>query len=291
MLGEPAVDPYLDVQYNARASVTDFEARMRLYRRLSDEAYAAVPHVEAWYGEGDGELLDVFVQPARSAAPVFVFIHGGYWRALSKEDSAFVSPMLHAAGAVVVTLDYALAPAVSLSHIVDQVRRAIAWIHRNIDHFGGDPQRIVVSGSSAGGHLTGMVLAAGWHTEYGVRAEAIIGALPLSGLFDVRPLLHTHINGWMGLDLAAATENSPSLHLPERATTPIVACYGALETAEFAAQTRGFVDAWAGRGGPATLHAVRDRDHFSVVIELTDADSLVGRAALHLLGLGPHARH
>ena len=279
------LDPYLDVQYNARASVPDFDLYARLYRTLSDEAYAALPHHEVAYGNGDGELLDVFPQPA-AGAPVFVFIHGGYWRALSKADSALVAPMLHAAGAVVVTLDYALAPAVTLTHIVDQVRRALAWIHREIAGYGGDPDRVVVSGSSAGGHLTGMILAGGWQERYGVPVPGVVGGLPLSGLFDVRPLMRTHVNAWMKLDEPSAAENCPLLHLPAAPTVPLVACHGAHETTEFGLQTQRFAKAWANAGGPARYESVPDRDHFSIVVDLRHADSVVGAAALSLLGIG-----
>jgi arylformamidase len=226
----------------------------------------------------------VFPQPGADA-PVFVFIHGGYWRAMSKEDSAFTAPMLHEAGAVVVTLDYALAPAVTLTRIVAQVRRAMGWIQREIAGYGGDPGRVVVGGSSAGGHLTGMVLADGWRERYGVPAPGVIGGLTLSGLFDVRPLIRTHVNAWMKLDESAAAANSPMLHLPAAPAVPLVACHGANETTEFGLQTRRFADAWANAGGPARYESVPDRDHFSVVVDLQRADSFVGEAALELLGL------
>jgi arylformamidase len=282
------LDPYLDVQYNARASVPDFDLYARLYRTLSDEAYAALPHREIAYGPGAGELLDVFPQPG-AGAPVFVFIHGGYWRALSKEDSALVAPMLHGAGAVVVTLDYALAPAVTLTHIVDQVRRAVAWIHREIAGYGGDPGRVVVSGSSAGGHLTGMILAGGWQERYGVPTPGVAGGLALSGLFDVRPLIRTHVNAWLKLDEPSAVANSPLLHLPATPAVPavpLVACHGAEETTEFGLQTKRFAAAWTSAGGQARYESVPDRDHFSVVVDLQHADSIVGSAALELLGIG-----
>jgi arylformamidase len=116
------LDPYPDAQYNARASVPDVDAYAKLYRTLSDEAYVAAPHREVAYGPGDGELHDVIPQSG-AGAPVFVFIHGGYWRAMSKEESALTALMLHGAGAVVVTLDYALAPAVTLTHGLGGVAR------------------------------------------------------------------------------------------------------------------------------------------------------------------------
>lgn len=275
---------YYDVQYNARASVTDYEQYPRLYRELSDQAHATLPcFKDIAYGPGAAERLDIF--PARRPdAPVLVFIHGGYWRALSKADSAFMAPALSEAGACVVVIDYDLAPAVSLDHIVDQVRRALAWIHGNIAAFGGDPQRLYASGSSAGGHLVGMLLSAGWQAEYGLSPHVLRGALPISGLFDLCPLLDTHINGWMQLDEATARRNSPQFNLPVDGGELVVA-YGALETAEFARQSADYLAAWRSRGLPARLLAVPQRNHFDVVLELGRPGTPLYQTLVQLMGL------
>ncbi|BAN47220.1 alpha/beta hydrolase [Metapseudomonas resinovorans] len=282
---EPAeLAAYYDVQYNARESVEDFDQYPRQYRALSDDAHARLRCIkDVAYGPGAGERLDIF--PAeRPDAPVLLFIHGGYWRALSKADSAFMAPALTAAGACVVVLDYDLAPAVTLDHIVDQTRRALAWLHRHIAEFGGDPQRLYASGSSAGGHLTGMLLAGGWHADYGVPDNVLRGALPISGLFDLRPLLETHINGWMGMDDAAARRNSPSFQLPTRGAELVIS-YGALETAEFARQSHEFLEAWTARGLPGRFVAAPGRNHFDVVLELGQPGTPLYQAMIELMGL------
>ncbi|WP_342246120.1 alpha/beta hydrolase [Pseudomonas sp. OTU5201] len=275
---------YYDVQYNARASVEDFDQYPRQYRALSDQAHASLPcFKDVAYGPGAGERLDIF-PASRPDAPVLLFIHGGYWRALSKADSAFMAPALTAAGACVVVLDYDLAPAVTLDHIVDQTRRALAWLHRHIGEFGGDPQRLYASGSSAGGHLTGMLLSGGWHASYGVPDTVLRGALPVSGLFDLRPLLDTHINGWMAMDDAAAWRNSPAFHLPTRGAELVVS-YGALETAEFARQSHEFLDAWTARGLSGRFVAAPGKNHFDVVLELGQPGTPLYRAVLEVMGL------
>ncbi|SEJ81462.1 arylformamidase [Pseudomonas linyingensis] len=282
---EPAsLAAYYDVQYNARASVADYAQYPRLYRELSDHAHASLPcFKDVAYGPGAAERLDIF-PASRPDAPVLLFIHGGYWRALSKADSAFMAPALTAAGACVVVIDYDLAPAVSLDHIVAQVRRALAWVHGNIAAFGGDPQRLYASGSSAGGHLVGMLLAGGWQAEHGLPGDVLRGALPVSGLFDLCPLLDTHINGWMQLDEAAAWRNSPQFSQPVAAGELVVA-YGALETAEFARQSANYLRAWRSRGLPGRLLAVPERNHFDVVLELGQPGTPLYRALLQLMGL------
>ena len=275
---------YYDEQYNARASVADYEQYPRLYRELSDHAHATLQcFKDLAYGPGAAERLDIF-PASRADAPVLLFIHGGYWRALSKADSAFMAPALTAAGACVVVLDYALAPAVSLDHIVAQVRRALAWVHGNIAAYGGDPRRLYACGSSAGGHLVGMLLATGWQAEHDLPADVLRGAVPVSGLFDLQPLLHTHINSWMQLDEAAARCNSPQFALPDSAGELLVA-YGALETAEFARQSAEYLAAWRARGLSGCLLAVPQRNHFDVVLELGQPGTPLYQALVQLMGL------
>lgn len=275
---------YYDVQYNARASVDDFDQYPRLYRALSDDAHASLRcFKDVAYGEGPGERLDIF-PGNRPDAPVLLFIHGGYWRALSKADSAFMAPALTAAGACVVVMDYDLAPAVTLDHIVDQTRRALAWVHRHISEYGGDPQRLYASGSSAGGHLVGMLLAGGWHADYGVPPTVLRGALPISGLFDLRPLLPTHINGWMNLDETAAIRNSPTFHLPKQGGELLVS-YGALESAEFARQTREYLAAWTDQNLPGRFIEAPGKNHYDVVLELGQPGTPLYRAIVELMGL------
>src|SRR5690606_13613715 len=107
----------LDRQYNARASVPDWQVYLQAYQAGSRQARDALAcDTGVPYGPHLDETLDIF-PGARPESPVFMFIHGGYWRALSKDDSAFMAPALHQAGATVVVVNYALAPAVSLEVI------------------------------------------------------------------------------------------------------------------------------------------------------------------------------
>jgi Esterase/lipase len=179
---------HFDRQYNARASVQDALAYMARYTQESHAALALPGAVRNQrYSPRTTDLLDIYLPPALAAqapaAPVFIYIHGGYWRALGKDDSAFMAPALTQAGAIVVVPDYDLAPAVTLDHIVDQIRQAYAWVVRNIAIYGGDARNICVCGSSAGGHLVGMLLAKGWQEDYDLPASATpASAFPLSGL-------------------------------------------------------------------------------------------------------------
>src|SRR5690606_13816244 len=166
-----------EVQYNARESVPDFDACVRRYAESSARVRARRPGVlDLRYGMGQDERLDLFLPAASQApAPLFVFIHGGYWRAQRKEDAPVMAEAFNAAGAAVATLEYTLVPEATLGEVVREVRSAVAWLYRNVAAYGVDPERIYVSGSSAGGHLAGMLAAPKWQARYGVPDDVIKG--------------------------------------------------------------------------------------------------------------------
>ncbi|VVE35919.1 esterase [Pandoraea terrae] len=275
----------LDVQYNARATTPDVAQILASYAETSAAARAAVPCIlDVPYGEHPDEGLDIF-PASQPDSPVFVFIHGGYWRALNKRDSCNMAPAFTQAGATVVSVNYSLAPGATLDRIVDQNRRALAWVYRNIAQHNGDPRRIHVCGSSAGGHLVGMLLSTGWHAAYHVPEDVVAGAAPLSGLFDLTPIPHTHINAWMHLSADDARRNSPAAHMPSRGC-PIVVSYGETETSEFKRQTDDYLAAWRALGFPGEYVAMPGTNHFDIVLTLADPASPLTRAIFRQMGLG-----
>ncbi|TYC07432.1 alpha/beta hydrolase [Actinomadura syzygii] len=249
---------------------------MERYRRLSREAVAGLPGRSVVY---DRERLDVWGAAPGEARPVFVFLHGGYWMALSRHESAFMARSLSDQGVATVVPDYTLAPAATLEEIVRQVRASIAWIHREGRAHGLDPGRIVVGGSSAGGHLTGMLMVDGWQREFGVPDDAVKAAMPFSGLFDIRPITRTYVNDTIGLDLARAAALSPAL-LPAGRRFPAVVVVAEHDGPGFAEQSRRFRAHW---GPAADLMVVPDRDHFDVVLDLAAPGSAVSRALVRLI--------
>ncbi|GAA4987146.1 alpha/beta hydrolase [Yinghuangia aomiensis] len=266
----------LDVAYNARDTVGPerFAALMRRYQAESDGAVAELPGVPGiLYDRGSGERLDVWGPGRpRDRRPVFVFLHGGYWRALSRQDSAFMAAALHARGVATVVVDYTLAPTATLEEITRQVRAAIAWVYRSGPAYGLDPGRIVVGGSSAGGHLAAMTMVGGWQEEFGLPEDVVAAGFPISGLFDVRPLVRTHINEWLGLDDDRAAALSPLL-APVGRRCPAAVLVAEHEAAGFHVQSRDFAAHW---GVEATV--VPDRNHFDVVLDLAHPATAVSRA-------------
>ena len=275
----------LDLQYNARATVPDIAPMLRDYAAISAQARETLPcALNVAYGTHPDETLDIFPAQGDRPGPVLIYLHGGYWRLLSKDDSSFMAPALTQAGITVVAVNYSLAPAVTLDHIVDQTRRAAAWVHHHIDQPHGVGQRLVIAGSSAGGHLAGMVLASGWQQNYGMGSTAIVGAVLLSGLYDLTPLVETHINDWMHLSLEDAHRNSPLFALPKQGP-PILVSYGSNETAEFKRQSHDYLTAWQARGFEAEYVDMPDTNHFDLVLHLNRPESPLVQKLLKLLGL------
>jgi len=284
----PSDAAWLDAQYNNRARVP--EAARILERWAADSVLARAQcdgTLDIPYGDAPLETLDVF-RPSRrdaSGAPVFVFIHGGYWRALDKRDQSFIAPALVQAGALVVVPNYALCPAVRIEHIVLQLTRALAWVWRHAHEHGGDARRIVVGGHSAGGHLAAMLLSCRWpQVASDLPADLLRAAISISGLFDLEPIRRTpFLAGDLRLTAASARRLSPAL-MPAPAGR-LAALVGGDESEEFLRQNRLIRAAWGAAAVPV-CEVIPDANHFTVLHALADARSRLHGLVLDWLGIG-----
>jgi arylformamidase len=275
---------WFDAQYNARAGIPEHPAILRHWADASARALARPGWVlDLAYGNDASERLDI-LPAAGAAAPVLVYIHGGYWRALDKRDQAFVAPPFADAGAMVVQLNYALCPAVSIAHIALQLAQALAWVWRHAADHGGDPERIVLAGHSAGGHLAAMLLACDWQAVApDLPADLVKSALAISGLYELEPLRHApFLAADIGLSAASARRLSPALW-PAPARGALATVVGGAESEEFRRQAALISRAW----GPAVVAAetVAGRNHMDVLHEIADARSRTHALALELLGI------
>ena len=280
-------DPaWLDVQYNNRARIPDHPAIFARWTAASEKARTGGrPLFDLAYGDAPTEKLDVF--PADVAnAPVLFFVHGGYWRSLAKSDFSFVAPAFNAAGAMVVVPDYALCPAVTIEQITLQMTAALAWTWRNAARFGGDPNRIVVAGHSAGGHLTAMLLSCRWkQVGDDLPLQLAAGGLAISGLYDLEPIRHTpFLQPDLRLTPAAVARLSPAF-FPRPRGAAMVAVAGADESEEFIRQNRLIRDVWGPTAVPV-CETVPNTNHLTVLTDLVDPTARLHRLALQLLGLG-----
>ncbi len=274
----------LNRQMSARGTVPDIAPMMGDYARHSAAMRAALPcALNVPYGPTPAERLDYF--PATGpGAPIFVFIHGGYWRLLDAADSTFMAQTFVEAGAAVVALNYALAPGASLDEITRQCRAGLAWVYQNAARLNGDPARIHVSGSSAGGHLGGMMLAGGWAADYGLPEGFVQSASLLSGLFDLEPVRLSNCNEWLNLDAAAAARQSPQLHPPAR-PLPLLIAYAPNETEGFKQQSECYAAACRAIGCDVEIVIEPGTNHFDLPLRFMDREAALTRAALRAMGL------
>ena len=273
----------IELEFNPRATARNVDERVAAYAAASAETRARRHCVlDVRYAPGAKETLDIF--PANAPdAPVHLFIHGGYWRAMDKSDYSFIADVFQPAGATTVLVNYDLCPTVTLDTIVVQTMRAIAWTWRNIARHGGDPGRLYVSGNSAGGHLTAMALAHDWTAE-GLPDDIIRGAMPVTGVFDCEPVPDTTVNELVRLDREEARRLSP-LRNPPRRTLPVLVAVGGAEPRLWIRMSKDYAALCREHGLECEYMELPEHDHFDVSRAIGDAQSPLARAMLRMMGL------
>jgi arylformamidase len=238
------------------------------------------------YGPSETEGLDVY-RSSQANAPVNVFIHGGAWRNGRAADFAYLAEVFVHAGAHSVILDFTNIDAAggNLMTMAQQVRSAVAFVYRNAASFGGDPQRLYVSGHSSGGHLAGTVVAADWRKDFGLPGDVLKGALLCSGMYDLKPVRLSARSKYVKFTDEAEVELSALRHL-DRIACPLLVGYGTCETPEFQRQARDFAAALKAASKPVQLLVGQAYNHFEMLETLASPYGLLGRAVLAQMGIG-----
>ena len=255
----PALD--LNIEYNARKTVPDHaEIAARWDEAAAHYRQEADAELDIPYGPSEREKYDFFPAPgARDAAPVCAYIHGGYWRSRDRKCFSHIAKGLNARGISVAIPSYNLVPHVTLLDIIGEMRTFLAALWERTG------KRPVAAGNSAGGHLTGAMLATDWAGVDGVPDDLVTSGFSLSGLFDLQPLLRTDINDDVRLDAESAVAASPVFWPLPRKDLKFVAAVGALESAVFKEQSRRVTEVWREEGTAAEHLEVPGCNHFSIV--------------------------
>ena len=272
---------FVERGYNNRAAVADHPMWLARYPELSQATRQRYRHSsDLHYGPGPKETVDVFL-PDGAARGTFVFIHGGYWRALDKSDFQFVAgPFVERQMAVVVA-NYDLCPAVSIAKIVDQCRRMMVWLAKEGPRHGAPADNVVVGGHSAGGHLAAMMFATDWEA-LGLATDPFVGGVTLSGVHDLKPLVMASMNEDLRLNNAEAARVSPVNHI-SLSPAPLLIAVGGAETSEFIRQSQLMWDAWPNNARPAAGPLIiAGKHHFNVIVDYADPESELTRATLAL---------
>lgn len=262
----------LDAAYNNGAAVPERDAIIAGWTARSERIRGTHQcHLDLHYGDSPRERLDLF-PAADPKAPTLAFIHGGYWQMNNKEDYAFMAEGTLPHGINLALIEYTLAPAARLDRIVAEVRRAVQFLAERLGDYGADPDRLYVSGHSAGGHLTAMSMP----------LRVVRGGLAISGLFDLEPMRLNYLNEKLGLDEEEAERNSPLFHFPPMAGGLVVA-YGTRELPELCRQSIDYAQAWVERELPGHLLPIDGADHFTILEALASPEGTLMNALLAMI--------
>lgn len=266
-----------DLQYNPRTTVANASEiipawKIRAVQTRERFAFDAdIP-----YGLHPREVLDFYRAP--KAKGTMIYIHGGYWRMLSKVETSWVADGFVEQGVSVALINYPLCPEVSLGDIRDSTIQAFVYLYKNV-LTEDERANIVVAGHSAGGHLAALHLATDW-TTYGLPKHPIAGVIAISGIYDVAPLMHTSMNG----DIRITEESASALNLITskiKSRAPMVFSVGGDEPSEFHRQATDQAKAW-GSLNPKILNLPLT-NHFTIVDSLVDSNGELRRISLAML--------
>lgn len=266
----------LDAAYNNVAAVSDSNAWLARWTERSQALRSRQPELlDLRYGDRERNRIDVFrSNPERSqdeTAPLFVFIHGGYWQRNSKEVFSCMAEGLLAHGVDVALPGYTLAPDASLTEIVSEIRSSIRWLREHGPHLGIANSRLIISGWSAGGHLTASCMD----------MPEVDAGLAISGIFELEPIANGQLNDALGLTEAEVAALSPLRHIPARAG-PLDIVWGLDELPELQRQSCDFARAWRDAGHAGAAAPLTDVNHFTILEELARPDGAIAAMAARL---------
>ncbi len=277
------IDPDLEANYHLQALRGDISG---VLQRWSQQSATLREHSDASldcsYAIGDREKLDIF-RCGAADAPLYVFIHGGYWQRLDKSVFSLIAEPFLNAKVDVAIIGYPLCPDVSMTQLVASIRSAIAWLYRNAAAYGINAQRINLSGHSAGGQLSALGLSTRW-SDLGddLPDDLLKSGIPFSGLYQLAPLPHTTIGDALHLTPLEIEEYSPINHLPT-SDAPVLLVVGESETSAFITQTDQFAEQWKRPGLVIDKYFEPDADHFDLIDRLADSNSALFRRVVNWL--------
>ncbi|AOO81192.1 alpha/beta hydrolase [Bosea vaviloviae] len=278
-MSETATSPDYETEYNNRARVPEHPGIIAGW--ASDAAAyreGAVCELGVSYGESARQYYDLFKPQAVRGEAIVMFIHGGYWQALDPSFFSHMARGLNQLGVPVAVAGYDLCPQVELGHIVWEMQQAAAALWRRFN------LPIVAAGHSAGGHLSACLLATDWKNVDAELPEKLVpAAYGISGLYNLKPLTETSINGALNLTMEAAERESP-LFWPAPSPLLMDAVVGGAESEEYLKQSRRIVDVWGIEGVQTRYGEILGANHFTVLADLTDPASAMSRRLAELAG-------
>ena len=276
----------LDAAYNNRGRFPDTDDCKNAQSAASDEAKAAYEcKLDVRFGDGESDLLDIYFGQGTGPRPIHVFFHGGYWKSNTKRDFGFVAKPFVPHGIATVVVEYPLIPTVRMGGLIDRCRASMDWVWRNADSFGGNHDNITVSGHSAGGHITQMMMQTDW-PSYGtdLPRDLVKAGCSISGVSDLEPVRLSFQNDGLKFAAEEAREFSTLLMEPTH-KGPLLAVVGSMEGEEFIRQTTDLADAWSSKGMDVECWVMEGKHHFTTINEYLDPHNKLSRKVREMAGI------
>lgn len=274
----------LEAEYNlvARRGLDFPDLVQRWLDRSAAHRDSSDARVDLVYGEGEREKVDFFSSGDKNG-PLIIYIHGGYWQRGDKNMYSFVTEAFINHGVSVAMLNYNLTPSVRMGQIPPQIRKAVAWNWHNADDLGFSREKMYVMGHSAGGHLTAMMMATDW-TDFdsALPIDLIRGGIPVSGVFELEPLVHTSLNEGPKMDIDEANTESPTF-IPPVTNAPQLVVVGGDETSEFLRQSDDYADKFRTSERTMERYDVPEMDHFDELERLAEYDSVFFEKCMNMV--------
>ncbi len=271
-----------DSDFKLRERHPNFQDYFDKNDSLSEVTRKAFSHnLDVPYGPHALNTIDIF-PASNKKGPVFVFIHGGFWRSLDKRSYHFTARPFLENGCAAAHINYRLAPEATMSEIVDDVTEALHWIHQNALEFNGNPNNLHIAGHSAGGHLA-LAAAIEMEAKGDPVAASLKSTLCISGLFDLDPIRNSYLKEELDFDDATVLNYSPLRREELRCSAPTTFVVGGDETNEFLRQSKAMHDQLISTNQPSSHLVLPGLNHFDIVYELAQSNGLIAKAVFNTI--------
>ena len=276
----------LDSAYDNRGRFPDTDDCKKAQSDASDEAKAQYEcKLDVPFGDGETDLLDIYFGEGTGPRPIHVFFHGGYWKSNTKRDFGFVARPFVPFGVTTVVVEYPLIPTVRMGGLIDRCRASMAWVWNNAESFGGNRDNITISGHSAGGHITQMMMQTDWPSYGdGLPRDLIKAGCSISGVSDLEPVRLSFQNAELQFPADEAREFS-TLFMDPMHKGPLLAVCGDMEGEEFIRQTTALAEAWSLKGMEVDCWVMDGKHHFTTINQYLDPDSKLSRKVREMAGV------